>query len=89
MWKARPTLLLLVAGLCGANEERFRGRGARLLTWHNCYCIVSIVGHNALNAEGTTATRPLSAIPPFAGVDACNNFISCYVGHVRFRFRRK
>lgn len=56
MRKARPTLLLLVAGLCDASEERVRGRGARLLTWHNCYCIVSIVGHNALNAEDTTAT---------------------------------
>lgn len=50
---------------------------------------LSIVGHNASNAEGTTGRRPLSAIPSFAGVDACNNFISCYVGHVRFRFRRK
>lgn len=56
MRKARPTLLLLLAGLCDASEERVRGRGARLLTWHNCYCIVSIVGHNALNAEDTTAT---------------------------------
>lgn len=32
MWKARPTLLLLVAGLCGASEKRVRGRGAQLLT---------------------------------------------------------
>lgn len=59
MWKARPTLLLLVPGLCGASEKKVLERGAQLLTWHNCYCIVSIVCHSVLNAEDTTATHLL------------------------------